>query len=190
MEGRGIAFAGPPGIGKSTLAAALMQRGISILSDDVCVIDLVQNEASVSPGLLNFRLCPDAVRELGHDPRSMHAAQGHRGKLLLPNQAPRTVAVTLNRVYVLDRALINEPHSFERLRGLDAVRALVFSVFRPTLVRLMGRQREVYAHSVRALGSIQVYKFNRAWGFDNFQIEVDELLNHLRRVPQPTGAAG
>ena len=63
-----VAFVGSPGTGKSTLAAALAQKGFPVLSDDI--VALTEEEAGfyVQPGYPRLNLWPDSVRLLfGHE---------------------------------------------------------------------------------------------------------------------------
>jgi hypothetical protein len=52
---------GPSGVGKSTLAAALMHRGFPILADDVVAVD---RECRALPGLPRLKLWRDAAEQL------------------------------------------------------------------------------------------------------------------------------
>ncbi len=57
-----IALVGPPGAGKSTLAAALALRGHRVLTDDVAALAEQRGEVLIQPGYPRLRLwpeCPD-----------------------------------------------------------------------------------------------------------------------------------
>jgi len=57
MQGRAALFTGPPGAGKSSLAAALLRRGATLLSDDAVALELrgVTLLAHPGAGLLQLR---------------------------------------------------------------------------------------------------------------------------------------
>ena len=61
---RAVAFVGPAGFGKSSLAAAMARRGHPVLSDDLCA--LVEREGAfyVRPAYPHIRLWPHAVASL------------------------------------------------------------------------------------------------------------------------------
>jgi hypothetical protein len=61
-----IAFVGPTGAGKSTIAAALTMRGCAVVTDDCLVVDAGRGCLAV-PGYPGVRLWRDAVRGLGVD---------------------------------------------------------------------------------------------------------------------------
>lgn len=53
--GRGMLIAGVPETGKSTLACALWQRGFTLFSDDVAIVDLEQRTAAPAPRRVSLR---------------------------------------------------------------------------------------------------------------------------------------
>jgi hypothetical protein len=61
---RAIAIVGEKGAGKSTTAAALSQRQMSILSDDIAVLNDSGKNFSVQPGYPHLRLWPEAIDAL------------------------------------------------------------------------------------------------------------------------------
>lgn len=64
IRDRAVAFLGPPGAGKSTLAAAFAQRGYPILSDDLVVLNPHQQQFWVPPGYPRLRLWSESARVL------------------------------------------------------------------------------------------------------------------------------
>jgi hypothetical protein len=66
-----IAFAGGPGCGKSTLAAALAREGCAVLSDDCLVVAIRRNRVWAIPSYAGVRLWPDAASRLGYRGRAV-----------------------------------------------------------------------------------------------------------------------
>jgi hypothetical protein len=64
IDGQAIAFAGPPGAGKSTLAAAFAELGYGVLSEDVVAVTDHQRDFSVQPGYPHVRLWPTSAEIL------------------------------------------------------------------------------------------------------------------------------
>jgi hypothetical protein len=60
-EGKAFAMVGDKGAGKSTTAAALLQAGARLVSDDVAVFKIDAFPAMVYPGYPGIRLMPDAL---------------------------------------------------------------------------------------------------------------------------------
>ena len=65
--GRAVAFLGDSGRGKSTMAAALHQRGHSLVVDDLAAVRVGDGEPWVCAGFPQFKLWPDAAAALGRD---------------------------------------------------------------------------------------------------------------------------
>jgi hypothetical protein len=56
LQGRAALFAGPPGAGKSSLAAALLRRGGSLLSDDTVALEFLDDALIAHPGAALLQL--------------------------------------------------------------------------------------------------------------------------------------
>ncbi len=62
LDGGAVLFAGNPGVGKSSTAAAFAERGHPVLTDDVSAIQrAVGGKIVVMPGIPRVCLCPDSV---------------------------------------------------------------------------------------------------------------------------------
>jgi len=70
IAGEAVVFVGPPGAGKSTIAAACAQRGHTVIADDMVAIDFPggSEQPVVLPGTGQLKAWPDTIRSLGHDP--------------------------------------------------------------------------------------------------------------------------
>jgi hypothetical protein len=64
VGGRALAFLGPAGAGKSTIAAAFAQAGHAVLSDDLLVLGERGGRFWAEPGYSRLRLWPDSVEGL------------------------------------------------------------------------------------------------------------------------------
>jgi len=148
VDGFGIALAGPPGAGKSTLAAAFAEAGFPVLSDDVAPIMSGGGSDSdalmVQPGYPRLRLWPDSLRALygatesfaritpTWDKRHVELGQGSRQFVDRPSP--------LAAIYMLDNAPGNGP-AIEETGPRDALIALVANTTANYL--LSARQRAV-----------------------------------------------
>lgn len=65
MNGKAVVFLGKSGSGKSSIAAALCQRGYGLISDDVVAVDLGSSSPIVHPGFGQYKLSEAAARALG-----------------------------------------------------------------------------------------------------------------------------
>lgn len=70
IDGHAVAFMGPSGLGKSTIAAALYARGHAVLADDLVVLDPSDNGGvMLLPSFPQLKLFPEAIiASLGDNP--------------------------------------------------------------------------------------------------------------------------
>lgn len=64
IDGKAIAFTGPKSAGKSTTAAALVQYGARMLTDDIAAIRFANGGFQVQPGYMYLRLLPNSIDAL------------------------------------------------------------------------------------------------------------------------------
>jgi hypothetical protein len=127
LGGRVVGFLGGSGWGKSTLAAALQQRGHPLVADDFIAVAVGGQPAGagleVYPGFPQLKLWPEAAASLGADvaqlPR-LHPGYEKRARRLSAGfaQAP----LPLERLYVLAEG---EPASIAPLAKQSALVELV-----------------------------------------------------------------
>ena len=73
VDGGCVGFLGRSGVGKSTLAAALLRRGYRLLTDDVCAVTLGPHATPlVHPGYPQTKLWADVVTKLALSPETLH----------------------------------------------------------------------------------------------------------------------
>lgn len=103
VNGEAVAFVGPKGHGKSTLALRLAQRGARLLSDDVSVLRLDGGTVTAHPGVHAVRLWEDAAERL--DVRAYGAPGAIGRKLVVGAVPPELLAdgpAPLAAIYVLE----------------------------------------------------------------------------------------
>ena len=104
-DGAAVGFLGHPGAGKSTLGAALLARGLPMLTDDLVALAPLKQTFGVHPGLARLKLFPRVLRAVlgdpaGHRPR-MNAATTKRVVPVAHRAFPRVAP--LRALYVLGR---------------------------------------------------------------------------------------
>ena len=123
-----IAFAGPAGAGKSTIAAALALRGCPIVADDCLVFAPSRDVVDVVPGYPGVRLWPDAARSLridaGRGGRVAHYTRKQRAPL--GRGRFHAAATPLRAVFVLGRRrAAGQPSRLRTLGARDRIMSLV-----------------------------------------------------------------
>jgi hypothetical protein len=151
LNGSAVALAGPSGAGKSTLAALLAARGHEVLTDDICVVDAV-NEASVLPSTPRLRLWRDALDYLGIAAEGLPRAFSRREKYLIEGSewagtAPRKLAA----IVLLSRKA-GGAVAIERLRGAHSIFELQEVVHMLPAARALTLDSAIFAALTNLLG--------------------------------------
>jgi hypothetical protein len=182
-----VAFLGPSGAGKSTLVAALAQRGHEIISDDGCFLKLSTNgNVDVWPGVSGIRLCEDARAALGFNgPGAKRAMQGDNkyfNKYFLPIRPPRNrnQARRLRGVYQLHR-VPGDITEVARLRGADAVEAVMHNIYPPGLAGHLGYHSQIFALCAAVAQDVPVFRLSRPSDLADLPQGIESLESHLRR---------
>ncbi len=126
-----VAFMGVSGVGKSTLATALHQRGYPMLTDDVCAVTFGAGGAPfVVPGYPQLKLWGDALEKLDLDAASLPRIRPSLEKRALPvHEAFRPTPRPLRRLYVLERS--NDPViTLTPVKGPDKLLAIQAYTYR------------------------------------------------------------
>jgi hypothetical protein len=154
---RYVAFVGPSGEGKSTMAAALQGRGHALVCDDVAALE-VEESVRVRPGFPRIRLHPDVLVRLGEAPEAHARVHGELDKRLLPAAAFATGSVCLSRVYVLGTGAVP---AVEPLAQRDAMMELMRHTYYPEqFVALYGFARHMRL-AARVAERVRGYRFSR-----------------------------
>ncbi|MEM1156220.1 MAG: hypothetical protein AAGI44_18955 [Pseudomonadota bacterium] len=160
IEGRAVGLVGRSGVGKSTLAAALLSRGASFLSEDMLALHELDGRPAAFPGLQSLQLWPDAL-----DALDMPAA--HHWQRVVPGFEKRLIPVShfeagcggnapviLDSLFLLDRAQKGVQPAISGLGFIDASMMLVIhssSLDIPRVLRLEQQRFERCAGIVRGI---------------------------------------
>ena len=184
-----VLFAGPRGVGKSTLLAALLDRGYRMLADDVSGIAL---EAGGRPEVFGafpaIRLWGDVMERLRWDGRgrTLEEARGDRRKWSVSVERFRAAPLPLRAVFLLsthDRDSI----AVEPVPASPAFASLVRHTYRPGLVRALGLERRHFRMVGAVVRHAPVVRVRRPR--DSFQLDAlaDRMVAYLERPPSAVG---
>jgi hypothetical protein len=126
LRGRAALFAGPPGAGKSSLAAALMRRGAALLSDDTVALQLRGGALIAHPGAALLQLLTAEHERLSTRER---AVLGPPTTFLGKQRYGPSVAASpapFGELFLLERSKHGPP--VERIEAVDPL-ALLASTF-------------------------------------------------------------
>lgn len=187
-----VVFAGPSGVGKSTLASAFSRRGYPVLADDVTVVGFPDGvRPHAFPAYPSIRLCDDVLEGTGLPSESQRvpaAGEPKTGVPLLHGFAADPGP--LHSVYLLE-ASATSGAAISPVSGLDKVRALAANTFRSRCVLGMGRELGHFQVAARVSAGVRVCRLTRGPDLRH----LDELVRSVEddlagSVPVPTAAPG
>jgi hypothetical protein len=134
LDGRAVAFVGPSGIGKSSLAAGFAQRGAALLADDfVHLSEQADGSYLAVPVYPGLRLWPDGADHFGGDAGELPPVADYTAKRRWEGSAGPVPAAGLPLAAVV--APGNEPEAGQpdvrigRIRGADALTVVAEQAF-------------------------------------------------------------
>jgi hypothetical protein len=184
VDGRAIAFVGGGGSGKSTTAAALVTRGMPLLTDDVLALTRVGPTVLAWPGADHLRLWDDAATHL--------AGAAARLPLLTPTWEKRAFvaaahgaalardAVPLGALILLnDREAVDETPRVVPAHDALAFLGLVAETSANYLLDDAMRAAEFVALT-QLLADVPVFRATPHASLDRLDVLVDRLLEVVR----------
>lgn len=182
-----IAFLGHSGQGKSTLAAAFMQRGYKTLSDDICALHVAADTPPmVLPGIPHIRLWDDSVRQLGKDSSRLKRVHPAEEKFLFPiGEHYLGTAQALTRIFVLATHSSNT-FEIETLTAIQRMRIIKAQTYRSSYIAKMGLAQRHFQQCSEVIRQIPLLRIYRPEGV--FLIE--ELVDLIEKefiAPTPLG---
>ncbi|AEP11776.1 phosphoenolpyruvate carboxykinase (ATP) [Chloracidobacterium thermophilum] len=125
-----VAFVGPNGTGKSTLAAALLRRGAEIIAEDVAAVEQQTDGFVVHLGPRAIRLWDPSVTALYGRPDALPCISKHWEKRYLPlDTHEQHRPAQLTDVYLLEVVPAEAPVSSTQLPPMQAVMQLLPNIY-------------------------------------------------------------
>jgi len=183
LDGEAVAFMGPSGIGKSTLAAWFHDRGFPVLADDVCVVRAGTGQRSeVLPGLPRLRLRKDALtataRRTGDYQRSFPSREDlEKFDVPLAASATSSEPRQLRAIYLVKD---DEQFSIAPLSGIQAMDAIFANTYRGQLLAEGEMTRSHFLSCCTLLKHTPIYSLRRPRGFAGFDEQNLQILQHAR----------
>jgi len=138
-----VLFLGESGAGKSILAAALVERGLRLMADDVTGIVIREGRPVALPAFPSLRLRADAMKKLGRQTAGGRKVRGGIGKYDLPAKAFRASPLPVRAMFLLGQRH-NEGIGVEAVPPGPAVEALLFNTYRKRIAIAMARLPEAF----------------------------------------------
>ena len=173
------AFTGPSGEGKSTLASALGQRGMTLCSDDVLVLDLSDpGQVIALPGPARMKLWDDALALTGRS--SSHAVRAGVAKYYVSDLPfAGTSPLPVRKLYFLESDA-ESPPSIIAISGSAAFNWVRSAYYRPRLFKALAGQDRHFETGVRLGRSLALARFSRRRERTEFDAAVDVIAADIR----------
>jgi hypothetical protein len=156
-----VAFTGPPGAGKSTLAAHCLAAGGQLVADDVLVISFdAQGRALAHPGMPNVKLWRDALDCLGQDSEGLRPDWLRANKFHLPADDVKT-SVPLAQLYLLGVDPAAGSGEYQPLKGAMAASSLIANTYRVEYLDAANRRDAHFRDCIRLASAIDVVWLTR-----------------------------
>jgi hypothetical protein len=186
--GRAVAFTGPPGAGKSTLAAHCIALGGQLVADDVLVLSFSPDgQVLAHPGMPNVKLWRDALGCLGRDSEGLRPDWLRADKFHVPAQHVKT-PVPLMALYVLEMDAGAGDGNYVALRGTAAARALIANTYRVEYLDAARRREAHFQDCVRLASAIDVVSLRRAPAAMRLPATAARIMRELGRQEARTFA--
>ena len=182
IDGSAVAFMGPSGYGKSTLADWFTQQGFRMVADDVCAIRLEDGVPMVEPGIPRLRLWEDALIARGGSADGLSLSFSgdpayRKYDFPLPDGAGIDARLPLAVIYLLDRGPVL---CLSPLTGIAAAQALFAHTYRGEYVRGAGKPQEHMEICVALSLATPCFRAERRWSLADARDDNQQLLDHAR----------
>lgn len=146
-----IALAGPPAVGKSTLAAAFVRRGCCLLSDDVTVVDFAAPGGPlVLPTFPRLKLWHDAMAGMEWPTEGLQRTRAGLQRYLVPvDNAFCATPLPLSSVWHIDPELDHLHCSIRRFDVPEAAAYTARHVYRNQLAIRLGLSHRLFPATLR-----------------------------------------
>lgn len=176
VRDKAILLSGWATVGKSTLAAALIEQGAEFLSDDLCLVDVSKKGIMVAAGPPRIRLWPDAGDHLGvPDETRCPLRPGLRKFTLLTQVALPARAGLLVRAEDAHHRAVH----FERLRGMHSVMPPHSLVYQHLFAGLLQRQKPMLTALSMLAGEVPAIRMEYPRQMQQLREIASSLLQHV-----------
>jgi hypothetical protein len=166
---------GDSGLGKSTLAAGFMQRGYSILSDDVVPIN---PSLEAIPGFPRIKIWQDTADHFSIDTQNLKYIRPDIPKFNLPlNAAFHSTPLPVRWIYNL-HAHDKEKTTLESLHGMERFQSIYNNLYNALFMqRFMVKEHlDICSQLTR---KISITRITRPTKISSLDILIDELICHM-----------
>jgi hypothetical protein len=179
VNDKAVLFCGAAGAGKSTLAAALAQRGYALVNDDVCTLAIEPGLAPrVHPDGRQLKLWGQAIDRL-----ELALARGERvrakiEKFYVTPSEVFTEPLVLGAAYMLREARPPHAPGIDKPNAVDAALLLRRNAYRPRLIRQFNQRASYFRAAADVANAAGIFQLTRALDFTKMPDVISLLERH------------
>jgi len=157
-----ILFTGESGVGKSTMAARLIKKGYTLVSDDICVIKKIQKRPFVVPATPQLKLHSDAAVFVDQNPSELStiSTREKKGWIHVGGQFEDTY-MQLKSIYEIDPEDDNGQEKILNLKGTDKLQTILKNTYKPRAIDFVNLRKHLFEQAVWLSSQVNVYMLKR-----------------------------
>ena len=183
VRDQAVLFCGQSGAGKSTLAAALVEAGYDLVTDDFCGITMRDDGTPwVEPDGRQLKLWQNSIDRLALADRTTAPVRTQLEKFYVEPRTVISAPLPLAAVYILREARPPDLPGIERPNIVDGALLIRSNAYRPLMVERMDQQA-LYFQAAATIGQRSgVFTLTRAMDFERFPTVIGWLEDHWRTL--------
>ncbi len=180
-NGRSLMFIGPSGAGKSTLSAYWMNRGYTLVTDDVSLVQYREDGVpAIRPALPHIKLWEDSALALNHNPDTLpFLSKGwEKRRLPIPAEGMAIEETVLDAIIELSPEAFSSP-KIELLNGVQRFNAIAANIYRGEAIPWLGQVANHFVFSSRLAAAVPIFRLTRpanAFALDELYELVEQAL--------------
>lgn len=179
VNGKAVLFCGASGTGKSTLAAALAQRGYPLVNDDFCTLTFGGTSVPiVYPDGRQLKLWAQAIDRLDLAHQRGERVRKNLEKFYVEPSEVFTEPLALGAVYVLREARPPHASGIDRPTAVDSALLLRKNAYRPLLVRKLDQNKNYFHASISIANAAGIFYLTRTINFAKMPDVITSLEEH------------
>jgi len=165
IDGAAYAIVGESGAGKSTLAAAFLEQGYELLTDDVIAVDVQppSTVAHVIPAYPQQKLWQESLTKLSMDCNEYRPLYQETSKFAVPvHNLFCTEQLPLAGIVELVKTNEEKPHTLQRLRNVEGLELLREHTYRQFLIPVLNLSTWHFMSTATIASTISLYRMERS----------------------------
>lgn len=186
IDGGAVLFCGRSGAGKSTICAALSERGYTMVSDDLCVLSRGEDgRLWVDADGRHHKLWQRSLEGLNMTDRRNEEVRNQIGKFYVPSRNGHHTSAPVHALYELSEQRTGDIFGIEPLSGPDAALMVRQNAFRPRIMWQLGQKADYFRAAAQLSSQGLIARFRRPLDFGRINESVAMLEQHWGLMDWP-----